>query len=135
MREKGWMSSRPKVGGEYFENENGPIKLESCPRNGKKCQDQRTNINACLLSSFAYFSDRQYRDSIDELKVAYHKTFEITESPCVKCANLFRQRIMQSLEQVENELQQMSSGLFWTKRHKPNYEYANSTIRELKNED
>lgn len=128
---KSWIFSKARSGNNIRNNKLEPIKLESCPRNGVRCEDQRAKINECLLNSYDFFADRKYDKSIDELKIAYDKTNDLQEMPCVHCAGLFRMRIVQSMEQIHGELQRMTTGFFKQKQYKPTLEYANTIIQEF----
>lgn len=64
-----------------------------------------------------YRHRKDYKESIAALKDAFDKTIELQENPCLKCAALFRATITESLENVHDELQSMSTGIFKLKRY------------------
>jgi hypothetical protein len=127
-----WEFSSFKKNGGQSTKENDPIHLENCPRGGNRCIDQRSEINKNIKSSHELFQDRQYNHSIDELKAAFHKTLDLQDSPCNQCASLFRHRILESMEQVNQELRRMTTGLFGSRRYKISYQYAVSVMEELR---
>ncbi len=129
---KRWVFSKAKAGDKLSKNSGEAIHLESCPENGDNCQAHRAIINKCLNNSFDSFLQSQYEKSINELKVAFEQTLDMEQKTCAKCAELFRLRITTSLEQIQGELQQMTSGFFKSTRHKPSLKYATTVINELK---
>lgn len=129
---KHWIFSKVKAEHTFSKNSSEAIHLESCPQNGDNCKAHRAVINDCLKNSFDCLLDSQYEKSINELKTAFEKTLDMEHETCAKCAELFRLRITASLEQIQGELQQMTTGFFKSSRHKPSLEYATTVINELK---
>jgi len=129
---KRWEFSKVKAGTKFSRNSVEAIHLESCPQGGDNCKTHRAVINECLKNSFDCFVNSHYEKSIDELKTAFEQTYDMENETCIKCAELFRLRITSSLEQIQSELQQMTTGFFKSKRHKPSLEYATTVINELK---
>ncbi len=127
-----WEFSSSKKNRDQGTNENDPIHLESCPRGGNRCIDQRSKINKSIKNSHELFQDRQYNHSIDELKAAFYKTLDLQDSPCNQCASLFRHRILESMEQVNQELRRMTRGLFGSRRYKTIYQHSVSAMEELR---
>lgn len=131
---KGWIFSRQKNSRE-LKGKYEPIKFVSCPFNGSKCVSRRSVINKCLSNSYEFLSDKQYDDSIDELKTAFNETIDLHGSPCSHCAQLFRSRITDSMEQIQGELHRMTTGFFRWDDYKPSYELANTVINEFRKVD
>lgn len=131
---KGWIFSRLKNNREK-RGKYEPLEFVSCPYNGSKCTHERSVINKCLLNSYDFFADRQYDDSIDELKTAFNATIDIKGSPCSQCAQLFRARITQSMETVHGELYRMTTGFFRWDELKPSYEFADAVIQDFRQID
>lgn len=129
---KRWVFSKAKAEHNFSNNSGEAIHLESCPQNGDNCKAHRAVINECLKNSFDYLLESHYEKSIDELKTAYEKTLDMEQETCAKCAELFRLRITASLEQIQGELQKMTTGFFKSSRHKPSLEHATTVINELK---
>jgi hypothetical protein len=128
---KGWIFSRSRSSREK-NGEYEPIQFISCQFNGSRCVNQRAKINQCLFKSYDAFVDKEYDDSIEELKTAFDETHDILGSPCASCAQLFRSRITQSMEQIHGELHRMTTGFFRWDCHKPSYETANTLINEFR---
>ncbi|MFW6309512.1 MAG: hypothetical protein ACOC1D_00285 [Prolixibacteraceae bacterium] len=108
------------------------IELVRCPRGGKNCSSQLSDINKIYLESNNYKHNKEYRMSIESLKHAFDKTYELKESECEKCARIFRSTIIDSLENMHVELGKISSGYFRSKRFKGSYLMAEKTLQTLK---
>ena len=117
---------------EYFNAKQEFIELVSCPREGKTCSDHRTVINQNIRASHKYLLDKAYPESIDELKIAFHKTTELKQTSCVECAKLFRSTITRSMEQIRGDLEKMSSGILNGKRYQASFELATQVLEEFK---
>jgi len=116
----------------YFKDETGIIELESCHTGGIICTKPLSFINKKMRTSRTYWLNKDYHKAIEELKIAYHKTFEITESNCQTCAELFRSTIIKSLEAIHDDLLKMTSGIFKANRFKPSLELSSSVLAEIK---
>lgn len=109
------------------------IELVSCPRKNMICQEHLSVVNKCYVESDQYVKDKDYNRSIDVLKEAFYKTTELKESPCSKCATVFRSTITESMVGIHNDLERMSSGIFGRKSYKPSCAKAAEVIEEFKN--
>ena len=114
---------------------NNKIELVSCLRNGSECREHRHFINLHFNDSLTYLQNKEYSRSILALKNAYLKTTELQTSPCVKCADIFRGAIIQSLEGIHKDLHKMTSGFFGTRRFQSSYELASVVLKEFKGSD
>lgn len=110
------------------------IELLHCPRGGGKCVEQRKSMNEYLISARDFFASKDYSRGLLVLKSAYMTTFNLDNDPCVKCADLFRNHIIESCEEKVNELKRMSTGLFKRKKFIPELEAASVLLKEMKNE-
>ena len=129
-KRKGLFSNSKKRNG-YWDGSQAPIELVSCPLNGIKCETKRELINASLIASRNYRLNKEYHESIIELKAAFSQTIELQDTTCKSCVNLFRSTIIQSLEQIHGELRKMSTGIFKVKRYQSSFEFASETLEEL----
>lgn len=111
------------------------IELVKCPRGGKNCSSQLSDINQIFLESNNYKHNKEYQMSIEQLKNAFRKTYELKESKCEKCARLFRSTIIDSLENMHTELRILTSGRFRSKRFKGSYLMAKKTLNDLKKQN
>ena len=118
---------------EYLNEKQDKIELLSCPRNGRICQEHLAVVNKCYVVSEHYRKEKDYERSIDTLKSAFYKTTELVELPCSKCASLFRSTITESLENIQNELENMSTGIFGKKRYQTGYHHAGKVLRDFEN--
>lgn len=123
-----------KKDSKYFNDKNLFIELESCPLEGKNCKEHRAFINRNLRVSLNHLLNKEYAQSIEELKRAYYKTTELNQPTCIQCAELFRSTITRSMEHIQEDLQKMSTGFFKVKRFNPSLEQATKVLKEIKKE-
>ena len=123
-----------KKDSKYFNDENLFIELESCPLEGKHCKEHMAFINKNMRVSLGHLLNKEYSQSIEELKTAYYKTTELNEPACLQCAQFFRSTITRSMEQIQEDLQKMSTGIFKVKRFNSSLEQANNVLKEFKKE-
>lgn len=110
-----------------------PFELVSCPRGGKNCNGSRAVINESVIASRKYLLNKEYNESINELKNAFQQTNNLQEPVCQQCVQLFQTTIIQSVEQIHKDLHRMTTGIFRAKRYRPSLEYADKVLEELKN--
>jgi hypothetical protein len=110
------------------------IELLSCPNESKSCTKQLSSINVSFVESNIYRKDKDFTRSIEALKGAYHKTTELKDAACRKCVGLFKNTITQSLENIYEELEGMSTGFFKTKKYQASYMLANKVLKDFREE-
>jgi NAD-dependent dihydropyrimidine dehydrogenase PreA subunit len=116
-------------------NENSEsIQLENCPQGGFLCVEQLSLINKKMSNSRQYWTNKEFAQAIEELKIAYRKTYEINHSTCIQCADLFRATIRKSMEAIQKDLQDMTSGIFKANRYKPSLELVSTALKEITEE-
>ncbi len=108
------------------------IQLVNCPHNCMNCKLILFDINRLFNDSEHYQSSKEYHLSIISLKIAFKKTYEIRELVEQECARVFRFTIMESLENIHQELKRMTNGFFSKSRYKENYQLAKVTLDEFK---
>lgn len=108
-----------------------PFELVSCPRGGKVCEKSREVINESVIASRKYLLNKEYNESINELKTAFYQTNNMQEPVCQQCAQLFQNAILHSMEQIHEDLHKMTTGIFRAKRYRPSFDYASETLKEL----
>lgn len=118
---------------DYFNNKQDKIELLSCPGKGMICKEHLSVVNKCYVESEHYQREKDYTKSIETLKSAFYKTTELVESPCNKCATVFRSTITESMENLHVELEKMSTGIFGKKRYQSSYIMADTVLREFEN--
>jgi len=118
--------------GKYFNDEEGFIEVESCPIDVMFCTEHLAFINKRMRFSRSHWINKNYLLAIEELKLAYNKTTELNQTPCVQCADLFRSTITNSLESIQEDLNRMTTGFFRARRFQASCELANRTLKEFK---
>lgn len=119
---------------DYFGEEENKIELVGCPRGGTNCREHRMIINRYLHASRKFHINKDYRRSIEALKVAYNKTTDLQDPTCLNCAKLFRCMVTQSMENIHDDLHKMANGLFFRNRFRSSYEFARIVLDEFKTE-
>ena len=117
---------------EQFNDRKGKIELVSCPHLEEDCKKHVSDINESFLASNKYFRDRDYTRAIGELKSAFYTTNEINKTSCFGCAELYRSTIIDSLENIHEDLQKMTTGLFKAKRFESSYILATEVLDEFR---
>ncbi len=107
--------------------------VKTCHLNGKSCKKQLSLINLNFMESTYYHRNKDYQNSIEALKSAFHQTYELQDTSCYMCSEFFRATITQSLINIHNELQKMSTGLFGSNRHHGSYLLASNALQSFKN--
>ena len=83
----------------------------SCSSNGVHCKEVLMEINALYKDSELAQINREYQNAVELLKIASAKTYELNESTCSDCAELFRLNIKKTLENIQEELKTISVDL------------------------
>ncbi len=117
---------------EYFDDKQSKIELVSCDLGGHKCSEHRAVINRKMLASRKFLLNKDYLRSIESIKEAYYITADLQENSCANCAKLFRCMLTQSLENIHDDLKQMSRGWFMTKRYQSSYKLATLVLEEFR---
>ncbi len=118
----------------YFSDNHEYIELVRCPNGESFCSEHLKLINEKMNLSSTFWMNKNFPQAIGELKVAFHKTTEINSPSCLPCAELFRSTIIKSLEVMQEDLRQMTTGHFKAKRHQSSYELVTNVLSELKQE-
>ncbi|HKJ79087.1 MAG TPA: hypothetical protein VKA10_06110 [Prolixibacteraceae bacterium] len=111
---------------------NCKIEILNCPHSLINCHSQVSDINQSYSKSNEHVQFKEYQLSIQTLKSAFKKTYDLKESSCSQCARLFRTTIIDSLEKVHDDLKGMSNSVFRGKRYAGSYVMVQSVLRELK---
>jgi len=110
------------------------IVLLSCPVEGNECKEHRMIINRDFYDSQIFFLNKDYSRSILALKNAFQKTSELQKTSCHSCAEMFRNTITQSLENIHSDLNYMTTGMFSNHRFHSSLKLAGSVLKEIKSE-
>lgn len=108
------------------------FEIVSCAIDGKNCKNHLPEINKSYLISYQSNQDKDYNNAIEALKKGFYKSCELNDPVCLNCSKMFRSTITQSLVNIHNELENISCGLFGTKRYSKSYLMACDTLNELK---
>lgn len=110
----------------------GKIEIIKCPIDGRQCRSHVDHINKIFQVSNEYQHNKEYQLSIHSLKLAFKKTYELEETSCSQCAQVFRSTIIDSLENIHVELKRMSSGFFKKNHYKGSFLFAQNTLKALR---
>lgn len=133
MANKSWKSSFAVKESKYFRDKHNKIKLVGeCPLNGSECSELLDTVNDRLLTSEIYFRNKEYPQSIEAIKAAFYKISELRNESCKKCIDLFQSTIIQSLENINNDLEKTCSGFLGKRRYRSSYILAADALAEMK---
>ena len=108
------------------------IEMVNCSLDKVLCVEHLSLINKYYIESNEYYLTKDYQRSIEALKLAFNATYEIHNSSCLKCAELFRSTIISSLENISLDLERMTTGLFKSKRFQSSFELATLALDEFR---
>ncbi len=119
---------------DYFNDNHEKFEIVGgCPVEESACLNYLSAINKSFASSHSFHLSKDYPRSIESLKYAYTMTSKMEDSFCKECIDLFRSSIIQSLENIHDDLRRMTTGFIMNKRFKPSYDMASMVLEELKN--
>jgi hypothetical protein len=119
---------------DYFEDGHDKIELVRCSMGGINCANHRAVINKKILASRKFLLNKDYQRSIEALKEAYYTTSDLQETTCINCARLYRCMVVETLENIHDDLKRMTSGWLFPKRYRSSYELASLVLEEFKKE-
>lgn len=94
----------------HFSDYQPKIEIVRCPEQKSECVAQLPQINRWFNESQQLRLNKDYRQCIKALEQAFECTFGMQEKGCETCAGMFRQLILTTLEELLNELRQLTSG-------------------------
>ena len=103
----------------------------SCPVKKIFCVDILPEINELYAESENARINKEYQRSVELLQKAYYKTRELSETSCAGCVSFFQSSINETLELVQQELHDMSTGIFNRKGYQIVYEKLNLFLRNM----
>jgi hypothetical protein len=115
-----------------FNNNNDTIELVRCPLKERLCDNQLKIINEKMGLAQTHWINKDFAKAIEELRVAFYATNELSTTSCVQCVALFRATIIKTLEALHEDLRQITTGFFKAKRHQNGYKLATSILDELR---
>ena len=117
---------------EYFNDDQDKIELVSYETITTKCKKHLSLVNAGFRQSEYYRREKDFDRAIEILQNTYVATFELTESSSYEWGEFFRSTILESLENMHNELTHLSKGLLKKKRFISSRNLAADVISQLK---
>ncbi|MCG6189882.1 hypothetical protein [Maribellus maritimus] len=115
----------------YLNAKEDKFKLIGCPIKGIHCTNILPEINKLYAESELARENKEYQKSVEQLQKAYYRTLELKESPCTKCVSMFQSSINETLETMQEELYEMSFGIFHRKRYQLAYSKLSNFIKKL----
>lgn len=103
------------------------FELVSCSVKGVHCRGILPEINELYARSESARIDKEYQRSAELLQKAYAKTLLLDKPVCAQCVNFFQTSITETMEQMEEEVHDMSVGFF----HKKRYEHVYLRLRNF----
>ncbi len=117
---------------EYLSDNQDKIELVSCAGQGMKCKNHLIEINNIYSESHFHLKEKDYQRAIEKLKSAYHKTMELNDNECIKCSELFRSTIIESLKNIKEELRTLTTGFLGSSHYRSSYILAYNVLEEIK---
>ncbi len=115
----------------YLNQKQEKFELVSCPIKKIFCVDILPEINELYSESEIARINKEYQRSVELLQKAYYKTQELCETSCAGCVDFFQTSINETLEMVQQELHDMSTGIFNRKGYQIVYEKLNLFLRNM----
>jgi hypothetical protein len=115
------------------QNEN-KIELLSCNSGAENCKEHLLIINRCYVEANTFHQEKDYLNSIESLKNAFLMSCDLRHDSCSECANLFRATITKSLENINDELYRLTTGILKNKRYIKSYKESCAVLNDIKKE-
>jgi len=132
MTEKNNLSSTRLSVQQANKKNNVKIELMVCKAGGHNCKEHLKVINQRYSEATFFHSEKDYLNSIKSLKSAFFVADELTQEKCLGCVALFRSTITQTLQNINNELHNLTTGFFRKKRYQSSYIESCNVLNELK---
>lgn len=116
----------------YFNNKQDKIVIENCQQMIKDCQIILSSFNKSYRISQKYIQNKDYIRSIEELKTTYTRINNLDSTFCNQCVKAFRSAIIQSLEEIQEDLKKMVSGFFRPKKYASSYQLVCTVLEEIR---
>jgi len=108
------------------------IELLVCNSGSQNCKEHLLTINKCYIEANNYHLEKDYLNYIESLKNAFFMTSGLQEASCLKCADFFRSTITKSLENINEELQKLTTGLISNNRYVLSYNKSCTVLNDFK---
>lgn len=118
---------------EEFVDNQDVVEVLNCPLKEMMCKVHLADIYKSYVQSELYRKEKDYLKSIDCLKIAFEKATELMDNPCTKCAQHFRLSIIKTMDNIHEELEETTKGIFGDKNYQPVYSKSVEVLNEFKN--
>jgi hypothetical protein len=125
--------SSSKKDSEHNREQQNKFEVLTCNVLSESCKKHLVVINECYIEANKYHLEKDYLNTIESLKNAFFRTNQLNENSCLKCANLFRSTITESIENIHGELQNLTTGLFRKKCYQKSFIASCDVLNEIKN--
>lgn len=129
------LGSLSKIDSEFNNKKQDKIQVVNCPLKELKCKNYLSVINKNYKQSEIFLLDKDYQRSIEALKSAFYKITDFNELSCLKCAELFRSTILDSIKNIHFELEKITTGFLGKKHYHQSYIFAGQILKELEDHD
>lgn len=97
------------------------FELVKCSLKGLYCKDILPEINKLYAAAELARVNKDYHKSAELLQTAYVKTLILKESGCTRCAEFFQTSITKTMEDMQEEVYDLSAGFFQKKYYQKLY--------------
>ena len=131
MKEKKSELLPNKIDSSFNNGKINKVELVSCPVLMESCKIHLQEFNKSFSDSNNYRIDKDFLRSVDSLKEAFHRTKTLVSHPCSNCAKFYQSTIIESLENIQDELNMMTTGFLGKKHYKVSLLKVNNTLKDL----
>ncbi|HZH73702.1 MAG TPA: hypothetical protein VFD91_14490 [Mariniphaga sp.] len=117
---------------EYFSDTTDKIEFTGCKTSNHTCLDFLPIINDLFRESERFHRIKNFDQALNSLDQAFKTASEIKDSNCQQCSLFFKATIIQSIENLHNELSRMRSGWFATHRYDSSYFKAEAMLKKFR---
>lgn len=108
------------------------IEIVRCPQQKSECVAQLPTINQCFNESQQMRLSKDYRLSIQALERAFECTYQMSDADCDACARMFRDLIITTLETLQAELRELTSGWFGARDYQTALDEATHVLQTFR---
>lgn len=117
---------------EYFHDTTDKIEFTGCKSSKHTCLDYLPIINDLFRESERFHRIKNFDQALDSLDQAYKTANEIKDANCKRCSLFFKATIIQTIENIHDDLSRMRSGLFATHRYDNSYVKAEAMLKKFR---
>ena len=117
---------------DYKISKKDKFELVSCSVDGIYCKNILPEINELYARSELAHINKEYQKSAELLQSAYIKTLALKKPVCTQCVDFFQTSITETMENMQEEVYDMSEGFFHTKHYGQVYEKLFNFVRRMK---